>query len=113
MGLVDTYMIVIWEKKIKVICKHLFLFIILFKNYSKLEKTIHVLYLFHFIILDVLMNILHVCLDYSKTNNHMQINEMKMIGIFSCKKIKGNCGPRISAQCVSHSNGERDFHFEQ
>ena len=24
-----------------------------------------------------------------------------------------NCGPRISAQCVSHSNGKLDFYFEK
>ena len=26
--------------------------------------------------------------------------------------IERVCGPRISAQCVSHSNGELDFYFE-
>ena len=28
------------------------------------------------------------------------------------KKNVDNCGPRISAQCVSHSNGELDFYLK-
>ena len=27
-------------------------------------------------------------------------------------KAKYNCGPRISAQCISHSNGELDFYLK-